>query len=87
MWTGFKKVNFTCTACGARQRIPLRRIHFFEKFHQLESGQPVLILCPHCYEGLQIPTSYRTHDGYRVDVDPEDPPKDAFIHGVLPGAR
>ena len=27
----FQKVTYTCTACGARQRIPRRRIHFFER--------------------------------------------------------
>ena len=87
MWTWFRKVNFTCTTCGTRQRIPLRRIHFFEKVNRLDPGQPLLILCPKCYEGLQTPTSYRTHTGHQVDVDPDSPPKDAFIHAVLPGTK
>jgi hypothetical protein len=82
----FKKVNFACNVCGARQRIPLRRIHFFERFHGLDTGQAVLILCPNCYEGLQIPGPYRTHNGHDIDVPPENPPKNAFVHGVLPGS-
>ena len=86
MLSWFKKVTYTCQACGTIQRIPLRRIHFFERFHELHSGEAVLIHCPSCYEGLQIPAPYRTHTGHRVEVDPSNPPKNAFIHGVLPGS-
>ena len=77
----FKKVIYTCQACGAQQRIPLRRIHFFESFHGLRKGQAVLIVCPDCGDGLQIPTPYKTSTGHSVAIDPEDPLKNAFIHG------
>lgn len=77
----FKKVIYTCQACGAQQRIPLRRIHFFERFHDLRDGQAVLIVCPICGEGLQIPTPYRAHAGHSVAIDPENPLKNAVIHG------
>ena len=76
----FRKVTYTCHHCGARQRIPLRRIHRFERFHSLEDGQPVLIACTHCPEGVQIPSPYRTHTRHDVTVDPESPPSDAFLH-------
>jgi len=75
----FTKVGFTCTECGARQRIPLRRVHVFERFHGLTQGQVVLIACPQCARGLQIPTPYRTHTGLEVRFDP-DHPDDAVIH-------
>ena len=81
MFGWFKKVIYTCQACGARQRIPLRRIHFFERFHELHEGQAVLILCPICGDGLQIPTAYTTHAGHSVTIDPENPLKNAVIHG------
>lgn len=77
----FKKVIYTCEACGTRQRIPLRRIHFFERFQGLRRGQAVLILCPKCGEGLQIPTPYTTHTGHSVSIDPKNPLKNAVIHG------
>ena len=86
MLSWFKKVTFTCNHCGARQRIPLRRIHFFERFHALEKGEPLLIGCPSCGRGLQIPTFYTSHTGHPVAVDPQRPPKNAFIHRVLPGS-
>ena len=86
MLSWFKKVIFTCHVCGARQRIPLRRVHFFERFHELENGEALLIRCPTCFEGLQTPTAYSTHTGHSVAVDPEKPPKNAFIHEVLPGS-
>ena len=75
----FQKVTYTCTACGARQRIPRRRIHFFERFHDLTQGQAVLIVCPICFEGLQIPTPYKAHTGHLVDVDPSDPLRNAVV--------
>jgi hypothetical protein len=80
----FKKVTFTCTHCDARQRIPLRRIHFFERFHDLHSGEPLLIRCHDCMRGLQTPGPYRTHTGHHVEVDPQLPPKHAFIHEHFP---
>lgn len=79
--TAFRNVTYRCRACGVSQRIPLRRVHFFERFHELEAGEPVLIVCPHCSEDLQIPSAYRTHNGHHVSVDPHDPPQNAFIHG------
>ena len=80
MFSWFKRITFTCNHCGTTQRIPLRRIHFFEEFHELREGQPLLIGCPQCLQGLQIPTPYRTHTGQEVAVDPRKPPKNAFIH-------
>jgi hypothetical protein len=76
----FGKVHFTCGHCGARQRIPLRRIHAFERFQGLEHGEAVLIACPGCRHGLQMPTPYHTHNGITIDVDPQRPPENAFVH-------
>ena len=81
MFGWFKKVIYTCQACGTHQRIPLRRVHFFERFHDLQDGQAVLILCPECGQGLQIPTMYTTHTGHSVNVDLENPTQNAVIHG------
>jgi hypothetical protein len=78
----FTKVTFSCTACEAVQRIPLRRVHAFERFHDLTAGQPVLIQCPSCPKGLQCPAPYRSHTGHFVTVDPLKPPKNAFIHAL-----
>ena len=75
-----KKVTFTCNRCPGRQRIPVRRLHFFERFNQLDRGQAILIRCPQCGEGLQIPTPYRNHNGQPVQVDAAELPADAFIH-------
>jgi len=75
----FSNVTYTCDHCGTRRRIPLRRIHFFERFHGLTQGQVVLIACPACGEGLQIPTPYRTHTGHDTRFDPQDP-DNAVIH-------
>jgi hypothetical protein len=75
----FSKVTFACDHCAARQRIPLRRVHFFERFHGLTRGQVVLIRCPTCRHGLQIPTPYPTHTGQETRFDPENP-KNAIIH-------
>lgn len=80
MFGWFKRVIYTCGACGTQQQIPLRRIHFFERFHGLCKGQAVLILCPKCGEGLQIPTPYTTHTGHLAAIDPENPLKNAVIH-------
>jgi len=80
MFSWLKKVTFTCNLCGAEQRIPLRRIHFFERFHDLVEGQPILIRCPECGQGLQIPGSYSTHTGHSVKINPMNPPKTAAIH-------
>ena len=76
----FSKVTYTCTVCEAVQRIPLRRVHFFEQFHGLDHGEPVLIHCPRCREGLQCPSPYHSHTGHTVEVDPQEPPDNAFIH-------
>jgi len=82
MWTWFRKVIFTCTVCRTVQRIPLRRVHFFERFHDL-AGRPVLIRCPQCRRGLQTATSYRSHTGLLITIDPSNPPNDAFIHDTF----
>lgn len=80
MISWFKKVTFTCNNCKATQRIPLRRIHSFERFHELRQGQPVLIMCPICDQGLQIPSFYQTHTGVSIKIDPENVPQNSFIH-------
>ncbi len=78
----FGRVTYTCTHCDAVQRIPLRRVHAFERFHDLKQGEPVLILCPICQKGLQCPSAYRSHTDYLVSVDPLHPPKNAFVHDL-----
>ena len=78
----FTNVTYSCTACEAVQRIPLRRVHAFERFHDLSEGQPVLIQCPACPQGLQCPSPYRSHTGHLITVDPRNPPKSAFIHAL-----
>jgi hypothetical protein len=83
MLTWFKKVVFTCNHCAAEQRIPLRRVHFFERFHDLRSGQPVLIRCPRCHQGLQIPSDYTNWVGLPIQVDPDTLPTEAFIHDTI----
>jgi len=80
MLSWFKKVTFTCNHCGTTQRIPLRRVHFFEKFHELRDGQPVLIRCSACSQGLQTPSPYYTHTGHSVEVNPERLARNAVIH-------
>ena len=80
MFSWFRRITFTCNHCGASQRIPLRRIHFFERFNELREGQPVLIGCSNCLQGLQIPGPYRAHTGHSVEVDPKKPPNNAVIH-------
>jgi hypothetical protein len=69
----FRRVTYTCRECGARQRIPLRRVHVCERFHGLSAGAPMLIACPACDTGLQIPPR-------DVAVVPAQPPPNAFIH-------
>ena len=76
----FTKVTYTCTSCEAVQTIPVRRIHLFERFHGLTEGQPVLIRCPQCHQGVQYPSPYRSHTGHLISVDPAQPPKNAFLH-------
>lgn len=78
----FTQVTYTCTFCETVQTIPLRRIHMFERFHDLNEGQPVLIHCPKCRQGVQYPSPYRSHTGHRVVTDPADPPKNSFIHDL-----
>ena len=76
----FSRVTYTCHHCGVSQRIPLRRIHFFERFHELDHGEAVLILCPECRHGVQTPSDYRSHTGHTVTVDPHNPPANAVVH-------
>jgi hypothetical protein len=76
----FTKVTYTCTFCDAVQTIPLRRVHTFERFHGLDEGEPVLIHCPKCRQGVQCPSPYLSHTGQFVAIDPTDPPKNSFIH-------
>jgi hypothetical protein len=76
----FTKVTYRCTSCEAVQTIPVRRIHVFERFHGLTEGQPVLIRCPQCHQGVQCPSPYRSHTGHLISVDPTQPPKNAFLH-------
>ena len=83
MISWLRKVTFTCTHCGYAKAIPLRRVHVFERFHQLQGGQAVLIRCPRCARGLQIPTPYTGHTGHCVAVDPHNPPREAFIHEAV----
>ena len=78
--TLFRKVTYTCRSCGSRQRIPVRRVHVFERFHRLEHGEPVLIACPTCRDGLQIPSPYRTHTGHTVEISANALPDNAVIH-------
>lgn len=78
----FTQVTYSCTTCGAVQTIPLRHVHNFERFFDLTEGQPVLIQCPTCHDGLQYPSSYRSHTGHRIALDPDHPPKNAFIHDL-----
>jgi hypothetical protein len=79
MWTWFRKVIFTCTVCRTVQRIPVRRVHVFERFHNLD-GRALLIRCSRCRRGLQIPGSYRSYTGRLITINPANPPKDALIH-------
>lgn len=76
----FKKVTYSCTSCDAVQRIPVRRLHFFERFHGLDHGEPVLIHCPKCRQGVQCPSPYRSHTGHKIVVDPGSPPDNAYVH-------
>jgi hypothetical protein len=69
----FSSVTYTCDHCGSRQRIPLRRVHFFERVHGLTHGEVVLIACPTCLEGLQLPAPYLTHTGHETRFDPQNP--------------
>ena len=78
----FTKVTYTCTSCETVQTIPVRRLHVFERFHGLAEGQPVLIKCPQCRQGMQYPSPYRSHTGQLVAVDPAEPPKNSFIHDL-----
>lgn len=78
----FAKITYTCTLCEAVQTIPVRRIHVFERFHGLDEGQPVLIRCPKCRQGVQCPSLYHSHTGRLVVMDPKDPPKNTFIHDL-----
>ena len=78
----FTKVTYTCTFCEVVQTIPVRRIHVFERFHSLAEGQPVLIRCPKCRQGVQCPSPYHSYTGQLVIVDPKNPPKSAFIHDL-----
>ena len=78
----FTKITYACTFCEAVQAIPLRRVHAFERFHSLDEGQPVLIRCPKCRQGVQCPSPYRSHTGHFVAIDPANPPKSAFIHDL-----
>ena len=78
----FTKVTYTCTCCEAVQTIPVRRIHMFERFHNLDEGQPVLIRCPKCLRGVQCPSPYRSHTGHLVVIDPKRPPKNSFVHDL-----
>lgn len=78
----FKKVTYSCTYCDAVQRIPVRRLHFFERFHGLDHGEPVLIHCPKCREGVQCPSPYRSHSGHLIVVDPRNPPDNAYVHAA-----
>jgi hypothetical protein len=78
----FRRVTYTCRECGVRQEIPLRRIHIFERYHGLSAGEPLLIACPACETGLQIPSLYRTHTGHDITIDPAHPPQNAFIHAT-----
>ena len=78
----FTQVTYTCTFCGTVQTIPLRRIHVFERFHGLDEGQPVLIQCPKCRQGVQCPSPYRSHTGHLVVIDPAHPPKSSYVHDL-----
>jgi hypothetical protein len=78
----FAKVTYTCTFCDAVQTIPLRRVHTFERFNSLDEGEPVLIRCPKCRQGMQCPSPYRSHTGHSVVIDPIALPKNAFIHDI-----
>ncbi len=80
--TLFSKVTFSCTMCDAVQRIPLRRVHAFERFHGLDCGEPVLIHCPQCRNGVQCPSRYCSHTGHLITVDPHNPPDNAFVHAL-----
>ena len=55
-------------------------VPLFERFHDLCQGQAILIRCPQCGLGLQIPGPYQGHTGQSVTVDPAKLPGDAFIH-------
>ena len=78
----FAKVTYSCTTCEAVQRIPVRRVHVFERFHDLTDGQPVLIQCPTCHEGVQYPSPYRSHTGHLIAIDPRNPPENVFLHAL-----
>lgn len=78
----FARVTYSCTLCDAVQRIPLRRVHAFERFYALDEGQSVLIQCPQCHQGLQCPSPYRSYTGHLITIDPKNPPKNAFIHAL-----
>jgi hypothetical protein len=82
-WFRIRRITFTCNHCGAVQRIPLRRVHAFERFHGIVEGQAVLIRCPQCIRGLQIPVPYTTHTGHSVEIDPTNPSSEALIHEAV----
>ena len=74
------KITYTCTFCGVVQTIPLRRIHMVERFYRLDEGQPVLIRCPKCHQGVQCLSPYRSHTDHPVVVEPTKPPKNSYLH-------
>jgi hypothetical protein len=75
----FKKVRFECNACGNVVTIPLRRVHDFEMFVELEDGQALLMECHDCHQGVMIPGLYTKRSGRPVLVDPQNIDPDAPV--------
>ena len=72
VWYSFKRIRCQCTLCGQILRIPRRRILRFERFFEIEKGQPFVWQCHDSQEGVVIPYSYKNIHGEIVKIYPEN---------------
>lgn len=72
----FKRIQCQCTFCGAKWKIPLKRILHFERFFEIRKGQPFLWECHDCHAGVVIPGEYINIHGEKVvepgSIDPKN---------------
>jgi hypothetical protein len=51
----------------------------FERFFEIEKGQPFVWECHDCHEGVVVPGIYRNSHGEIIDFDPDNLPSNVIV--------
>ncbi|OGF66470.1 MAG: hypothetical protein A2Y62_17495 [Candidatus Fischerbacteria bacterium RBG_13_37_8] len=72
MWYPVRGVCCNGTFCGQKWYVPARRIRRFERLLNIKKGEPFILQCHYCHEGVVIHGPYKRIHAELVCIDPTE---------------